>query len=381
MTTHRYEIDGTINVAATIAKAQKIAAKATKKGLIGGYTITTETVTSQVAFGHEVKTYLIIEGEPAKYQGWSFVAKVEFINGEPVVTGSRWYSGSQVDRSTLRKNWCDECGKAIARSKVIIVEDEAGQRKQVGTACVKDFLGADVSPTWYDTRDPFSAEFGGYSGGVRVFEVAEVTAAAATIVRQAGFTSRQAAGYDGVATAQIVTTFIGGSPRIEEQIAVQKRFGQITDADRSVAQAAIEWVRGVSDGSDWALNAQAVLTGEFIERQWIGLVVSVVGVYARQQAEAKAGEVKAPAPEGKATVTGIVTAIKSQENQFGPGLVWKFTVKADGGYSVWSTIPASLVDAVEIGDRVEFTATLTRSDRDESFAFAKRPTKATVKAA
>ena len=48
----------------------------------------------------------------------------------------------------------------------------------------------------------------------------------------------------------------------------------------------------------------------------------------------------------------------------------------DGGiYRVWATKPAGLSSAGR-GDRVHFIAELTRSENDETFAFAKRPRKA-----
>ena len=378
--TRTYEIDPAINVAATIAKANKVAARAAAKGLIGGYTITTTQATKQTQFGQVTRTYLVIDGEPAQYGGWTFVAKVEYVNGQPVVTGSPFYTGPQVDRSTLKTNWCDECGKKIARTKTIVVEDQDGKRVQVGTACVKDFLGQEVTAAFYSTKDPLD-EFDGYAGGgAATYLIDSVASVAACIIRQAGFTSKAAAGFDSIATSSLVSRYVGESTT-KDFIETQARFGTVTDGDRATAQAAIEFGKALTGDTDYALNVKAVLSDDYAAAKFIALITSVVGIYVRQQAEAKVveAEVKAPAPQGKATVTGTVVAIKVQDTQWGTSV--KFTVKADEGFSVWSTIPASIVDEVEIGDRVEFTATLTPSDRDESFAFATRPTKASVKAA
>lgn len=85
-------------------------------------------------------------------------------------------------------------------------------------------------------------------------------------------------------------------------------------------------------------------------------------------------------PEGRQTVEGVIVSTKWQENHFsyyGGGSL-KMVVRADEGWSVWATVPSSIegdADSLK-GRRIRFTATLERSDRDDLFAFAKRPTKA-----
>ena len=119
-----------------------------------------------------------------------------------------------------------------------------------------------------------------------------------------------------------------------------------------------------------------------------GQLAAVERALAQRDAEAAAPVV--PAPEGRVEVIGEVISVKDVEDTFSPygGTVWKMTVKADGGYRVHCTIPSSLgpemitasydEDMYALrGSRIRFTATLTRSADDESFAFGKRPSKAT----
>ena len=81
------------------------------------------------------------------------------------------------------------------------------------------------------------------------------------------------------------------------------------------------------------------------------------------------------APEGDHLVCGTIVSVKASTYGFGA------VVTADGGYRVWFRLPASLTRQVDSpidakGRKVEFSATLTRSDNDALFAFAKRPTNA-----
>jgi hypothetical protein len=55
-------------------------------------------------------------------------------------------------------------------------------------------------------------------------------------------------------------------------------------------------------------------------------------------------------------------------------------IKSDKGFRVWSTIPRAMATP-ERGARVAFVATLTPSNDDPQFGFAKRPTVAKQEAA
>ena len=81
------------------------------------------------------------------------------------------------------------------------------------------------------------------------------------------------------------------------------------------------------------------------------------------------------APEGDHLICGTIVSVKASTYGFGA------VVTTDDGYKVWFRLPASLTRQVDSpidakGRKVEFSATLTRSDNDALFAFAKRPTNA-----
>lgn len=89
------------------------------------------------------------------------------------------------------------------------------------------------------------------------------------------------------------------------------------------------------------------------------------------------------APEGKVRVRGILVSKKLQEGPYGS--TFKGTIKVatpEGSWLAWGTLPDCLLcgnteeERINVGDEIELTATLTRSDRDQHFAFYKRPTKA-----
>lgn len=83
-----------------------------------------------------------------------------------------------------------------------------------------------------------------------------------------------------------------------------------------------------------------------------------------------------PVIEGRIDITGEVLTTKTQYSDYGDTDKW--LVIDDRGFKVWGTIPRAAFDDHDMkslrGQRVTFTATVTKSDRDEAFGFYKRPT-------
>lgn len=103
-----------------------------------------------------------------------------------------------------------------------------------------------------------------------------------------------------------------------------------------------------------------------------------------QRVEKTAEAAAHPAPTGRVAVTGEIGSAKVVENEFGATV--KILVKDDAGYKVWASLPSALSDRAFDdnymydmdglkGLRITFSATLTVSDDDVSFAFGSRPTK------
>lgn len=85
------------------------------------------------------------------------------------------------------------------------------------------------------------------------------------------------------------------------------------------------------------------------------------------------------APVGRVSVQGTVVSTKVQYSDYGSKLKMLVVCETpEGQYKVWSSVPAGLHGLQLKGLVVAFTATLSPSDDDESFAFASRPSKGSV---
>lgn len=124
------------------------------------------------------------------------------------------------------------------------------------------------------------------------------------------------------------------------------------------------------------LSAKARRYGDLSAKQvaLISRLMDQLDEMERKHAEKLKAPAAPPVPVGRYVITGEVLSTKFVDNDFGGSL--KMLVQHESGWKVWGTVPSALV--VERGTNVEFTASVLRSDDDETFGVFKRPTKARV---
>lgn len=151
----------------------------------------------------------------------------------------------------------------------------------------------------------------------------------------------------------------------------------------------------VTEGSSFLFDVRSKMHRYEISDNQIAAVVKTLtkkAEWAAKRAAEKADD--KPALSGKQTIKGTVVHVKAEENPYSyyGATIYKMIVKDERGFKVWSTVPAAIIEAhdneaeegenrfMELlkGRTVQFNATLEVSDKDETFAFAKRPSKATL---
>lgn len=105
-----------------------------------------------------------------------------------------------------------------------------------------------------------------------------------------------------------------------------------------------------------------------------GLVTLIDKHVNKLKAKSFVDEPGEPVVEGRIVVNGEVLSVKVQEGYYG----WeqKMLVRDDRGFKVWGTVPSCIEP--ERGSRVEFIATVIKSNKDETFGIYKRPSKAKI---
>jgi hypothetical protein len=350
---------------ATIRKVQRLCDRAAKKGLSGGWTISNiETVedTDHATGTTRYREILTLEGTPFAYNGWTFVAAVEWLEDKAFVSTLPGYDGADIDRDALVSGYCDHCQTTRRRNKVYIVESADG-RIQVGSSCVKDYIGHDVAASFV-TPESEGDEDDYMSGGLWKSETRTIDAlaAAARIVRTKGYRAARNAEHGKPATTAIVSDYLYGRDDFARRL--REEIGAVTDADLAEAQEIICWIADEFTGSgEYAQNLRVAASLEITTGKTLGTLVSAFaakGYAEERKAEQAASTIineRYAADGEKVTVEADVTTVRYIDGMYGRFAFVTFTT--DTHRLKWK---ATGRDIPEQGARVTLTGTVKGID-------------------
>ena len=273
---------------------------------------------------------------------------------------------------------CDHCGRRTHRNRVYFIQSEAGEIKQVGGSCSKDFLGHD--PFWamllHESLVPQADPKG------RIDYPVEIYLAAAIEANRIGY---RKVTDEGVTTKEIVRVMLNGDLYALAKWEDVRYAIENAPAPAVTVQQVLDWMRE-QDG-EMGANLRRIADSKDITEKAFGLAayapagaersrIKAAEVEARRKAEEESRASASPCPTGRVEVEGTVLSLRWVSNEYGDTL--KMRVQTDAGWTVYGTVPGIIEDDVERDTRVRFCATVTPSDDDQLFGFFKRPAKAEI---
>lgn len=376
----------TLNLAqydATLAKIAKINERAAKRGLAGRLSVvidpevafTTRRVCDhdrQVPcdafgeFGHHYEQVVDVEisGEAPKHDGWTFAARVDRIAGTDAYTLATAPGVDHVRREGIVLGNCDHCGTNRARKTTyIMVNDEAGEQVQVGSTCIKDFLGWEGTVAWLDAPAEIDDEWLGGSYHVDpLYDVATVVRLALASIRLRGFVSTQAYGErstrDHVSLAFVVN-------RLTEREEQEKR--ALLAAAESESSEQVEAILAFLRSDDFAGqssyvdNLKIIASLEYVGSRQMGLLVSAPQAYAKHLGNVREREAKKVSEwvgtvGQKVTVEVTLERLQTISTAYGTSLL--VIGRTEAGEIVKTFTTAQWAWDVEEGQMVTLTATV-----------------------
>lgn len=241
--------------------------------------------------------------------GWTLAATLDHgTEGNIFRVSPRFTEALPEEFRNTDSTRCDHCGIRRQRNMTVVVFSETEGYRQVGSDCVKLFLG--VSPNsilsfMSDLEDMTETDGeGGYGRSVKT--VSEFVAAAALATEVYGF---RPASFDSDATKDVAGALVDGGTwarnRYPEAFAADaKMIARAND----LAAAAVEWVKG-EQGSDYITNLRIAAARNEVGRN-AGLLASLPNTYKRAMALVAEREARAavPASEHVGTVGAKVTS-------------------------------------------------------------------------
>ena len=370
----------------TVEKIAKINARAAKKGWTGRVTLDAVKTTkvTQVE-GFEVREQVwevTLGGEAPSYNGWTFLATLDWDENAGLITRCAPGVEVVVARDSLVAGWCDHCKTSRARKATYLVLNQStGEQVQVGSTCVKDFLGWAGSFTFL-SEDEVQAEMDimwGSDGGSgdRNYSIDTVLAVAWAAIKAYGWVPASAGDFK-MTTKRAVLTFLNPSTRTD------RRTGRLEDAelveavgahvDGSTAAAAKVRAFILSDDfngdSEYVVNMKAVLAAEFVSSRNIGLVASAPQTLARFEEKTLARKAAAEGPQSEwfgtkgdkgVLFTGVIEGVRYIDSQWGSTVLYTFR-NAEGTVAKWFASSEALGDTTVIGTTVTIKGTIKNHD-------------------
>jgi hypothetical protein len=221
------------------------------------------------------------------YEGWQFIATLQHLpTGENIIRSISDQFEVPTRYQSCGSN-CEHCRVNRYRKDTYLVRHDDSRVIQVGSSCIKDFLGGN-SPDDILKRATLAAELVDFmnhssSSGVGsndegVFHIESFLAQTVACIRDHGWLSKsEARNSGGVATATWVLENF--NPPYNQGF----KFSVITDDDKDKAHKAVEWVENLSDEecefSDYLHNIRAIARSGMVGLRTMGYAASIIVAY------------------------------------------------------------------------------------------------------
>ena len=295
--------------------------------------------------------------------GWKLAAVLDHSTEPNLIHAMPGYHGD-LSAFYNAEPRCDHCGQKRRRTKTIIVEDKDGRQMQVGTTCVRPYLGVnpafilDATIAWHSILE----EIERWSpSGVRehmLLEPKGVLTLAAMMIRLHGWVSKAKA-------EENPLTYYSTANRVRDWIFAlhrDEREEHPTDQDRELAARVMEWMSALETDNDYRYNLWALSQMDTWLPHHIGLATSAVAAYLREQEEKALAEQSESdwigTPGQKVEVEATYKGAPTFETMWGTMYIHKFQ-DDDGNVIIWKT--GKYLD-LDDGDRVVVSGKIKEHD-------------------
>jgi len=314
-----------------------------------------------------------VTGEAPKLAGWSFLG---YIDKDKLVYGEHI---TDVERE--RQGECDHCRQSRPRTHTYVVSHKGGERKVVGSTCLRDFLGGQDPKSmvsWLTVFRKFVESFEGEDyrddGNGKVYDLPEALELARKAIRIYGWVSGSQAYQDySISTSQMVKNVIdasSSSASLQEFTADWSRVQDkrnLSDSDPQLVADSIEWAKAGKDSdSNYLNNIGIIADNGYTTKRSMGMAVSILSSYEREIEKSIREEARNKAQEesnhvgevGKREVFNNVqlTGVQYIDSHFGTSVLHRFLMD-DTNQAVW--FGSKELDA-EVGDTFSIKATVKK---------------------
>lgn len=261
---------------------------------------------------------------------------------------------------------CEHCGHNRYRKKSFLVQHESGEYKEVGSTCLKDFLGHDPQNfLWFATMEDriggLEEEFGMGSFGSSdiAYDLLGILTMTNAMIKKYSWKSRGET-YDTykIATADMVLEYLT-NPKTEIEI-------EIEEDDKEIAAKTIEYFRILEEeDNDYIMNCKKVIKLNVVPARRFGIACSMLIAYKKhiekeiQRANEKSsewfGDIGSKLEDCEVTCT-FKTHV---ESYYGTSTLYKFV---DNNGNIFKTFYSGYTWNVKQGEKAYLWGTVKKHD-------------------
>lgn len=258
--------------------------KAERAGIEERFEYTTETYMKSKKDNQGFDTYeervkLVLNRPTLQHDGWNFAGTMSWDEEAGLITRM---APDQELISKPKASLCDVCKKVRHRTDTYIVQKD-GEQFQVGSNCLKRFMGIKPSGLWMmdfdlevkEGHDDFASE-GGSNARERRSSL-EMVSIGLAVVENNGWVSRSAAQYgDKTATADHVDTFLHMIPKTVEHRNENEQLRARAAELKEEAEEILEEAKNIEGDGDYAQNLRALANSETVTSRNVPLLLSAI---------------------------------------------------------------------------------------------------------
>lgn len=282
-------------LAALVKGLASLIARAAKLGQEITYTVSAPRFIAQEDDTAVEVVDVTVTGRAPLLAGWTFAAQIEHMTdelGQPVNL-IREMSPVPASFQTAPAA-CSHCNFSRRRRMTYVVINATGEIKQVGSTCVHDFTGGNVSPTALAAMFAIDADLGSLlddeswdhgltgGGGATGYGLLRVLTLAAASIRQEGYVSRRQAEERLIASTAVKVSMALDGKNTKYAISY-------TEADQATAAATAAWAKEIPMGADsdtdnFMANLGAIARIGYVGAKMMGFAAYMPAAYKRELA-------------------------------------------------------------------------------------------------
>lgn len=308
--------------------------------------------------------YLIVEveGEEPRLEGWRFMATLQHEPGGNIVRALPGVEVPAEYRTAPRK--CDHCGLIRQRKDTYLVVNDRGEYRQVGSTCLKDFLGGRGDPhalaKYLEDLHRFfedcEREWTGPVLGALYWSTREYLGLVLAVIRQSGWCSRSKAEITGShSTADEASSLYWSKDRTAER---RRALESLSDKDWQLIDEALAWIRSRDPETEYEHNLKVACAEDYMNPRNAGLVASLLVTYQPELTGRRRGESRPIGRVGE-RIEAVVEVVRTLhlDGDWG-GSVLHVMRDDDGNELVWFASRTEL----QVGRRYRIRGTVKRHE-------------------